>query len=246
MEATKLSIKELVRNKKYKIEIVIGYNGKTKIRHYETFYGKKSEAKVKEFELKAMLKDGSALQLNKLTMRDLSQEYLKFQRDVLSPKTFINYEYRMQLIIEKLGYVKLKELNVTLDDVLSISSRFGENLGMLTNYIIDDKSADAVLGFFSKNRIDVRSIIPYLESQYRDLRYDDKQILNSLAKISSKYNVEDEFLRFGFSLLHDKMTKEEIIDSLITTLKMNGTSEDRANQYKDALYKQLNEYLAEE
>ena len=141
---------------------------------------------------------------------------------------------------------KLKELNVTLDDVLSISSRFGENLGMLTNYIIDDKSADAVLGFFSKNRIDVRSIIPYLESQYRDLRYDDKQILNSLAKISSKYNVEDEFLRFGFSLLHDKMTKEEIIDSLITTLKMNGTSEDRANQYKDALYKQLNEYLAEE
>ena len=43
----KMSVMELVRNKKYKIEIVLGYNGKKKIRHCETFEGKKSNQKYK-------------------------------------------------------------------------------------------------------------------------------------------------------------------------------------------------------
>lgn len=109
-----MSVRELKRNKKYKIEVVLGYNGNKRIRHYETFFGKKSEANERERQLKKLLKDGSTFQLNRLTIYDLSQEYLKFQKDILSPKTYINYEYRLRLVIERLGYVKLKELNVKI------------------------------------------------------------------------------------------------------------------------------------
>lgn len=109
-----MSIREIERNKKYQIEIVLGYNGETKIRHYETFYGKKSEAKLREFELKIQLRDGSTIQRDNITIRDLSKEYLKYQKDILSPKTYINYEYRLRLVMKKIGYVKLKELNVKI------------------------------------------------------------------------------------------------------------------------------------
>ena len=36
-------------------------------------------------------------------------EYLKYQKDILSPKTYINYEYRLRLVMKKIGYVKVKE-----------------------------------------------------------------------------------------------------------------------------------------
>lgn len=73
-----MSVREIERNKKYQIEIVLGYNGGTKIRHYETFIGKKSEAKLREYELKTLLRDGSTFQKNNLTVKDLSIEYLKY------------------------------------------------------------------------------------------------------------------------------------------------------------------------
>lgn len=38
---------ELKKNQKYKIEVVLGYNGKKRIRYLETFHGKKSEAKTR-------------------------------------------------------------------------------------------------------------------------------------------------------------------------------------------------------
>ena len=109
-----MSVREIEINKKYQIEIVLGYNGRTKIRHYETFIGKKSEAKFREYELKTMLRDGSTFQKNNLTVKDLSMEYLKYQKDILSPKTYINYEYRLRLVMKKIGYVKVKELNVKI------------------------------------------------------------------------------------------------------------------------------------
>ena len=109
-----MSVREIERNKKYQIEIVLGYNGVTKIRHYEIFIGKKSEAKLREYELKTLLRDGSTFQKNNLTVKDLSMEYLKYQKDILSPKTYINYEYRLRLVMKKIGYVKVKELNVKI------------------------------------------------------------------------------------------------------------------------------------
>ena len=109
-----MSVMELVRNKKYKIELVLGYNGKKKIRHCETFEGKKSEAKAKEFELKKLLKNGSMFQKKNYTFKDLSEEYYDYKVDVVEKKTFVNYDYRLKHAMEKIGYVKLQELNVKI------------------------------------------------------------------------------------------------------------------------------------
>ena len=109
-----MSVMELTKNKKYRIEIVLGYNGKKKIRHIETFYGKKSEAKAREFELKKLLKNGSVFQKKNYTLKDLSDEYRDYKADLVEKKTFINYEYRLKLAMKKMGYVKLQELNVKI------------------------------------------------------------------------------------------------------------------------------------
>lgn len=109
-----MNVQEIERNKKYQIEIVLGYNGGTKIRHYETFIGKKSEAKLREYELKTLLRDESTFQKNNFTVKDLSIEYLKYQKDIFSPKTYINYEYRLYLTMKKIGYMKVKELKVKI------------------------------------------------------------------------------------------------------------------------------------
>ena len=47
-----MSVREIIRNQKYQIEIPLGYNGDKKIRHFETFYGGKKEAKLRESKLK--------------------------------------------------------------------------------------------------------------------------------------------------------------------------------------------------
>lgn len=109
-----MSVMEITKNKKYRIEIVLGYNGKKKIRHIETYYGKKSEAKAREFELKKLLKNGSVFQKKNYTLKDLSDEYRDYKADLVEKKTFINYEYRLKLAMEKMGYVKLQELNVKI------------------------------------------------------------------------------------------------------------------------------------
>ena len=109
-----MSIRELERNKKYQIEVVVGYNGNKKIRHYETFYGGKKEATLRESQLKIQLKEGSFVQKTNLTIEELSKEYLKVQKDILSPKTYINYEYRLNLVIKQIGHIKLQNLNVKI------------------------------------------------------------------------------------------------------------------------------------
>ena len=47
-----MSVRELVRNKKYQIEIPLSYNGNKKNRHFETFYGGKKDALLREAKLK--------------------------------------------------------------------------------------------------------------------------------------------------------------------------------------------------
>ena len=106
-----MSVRELVRNKKYQIEIPIGYNGSHKFRHYETFYGGKKDAYIREAKLKIQLREGTYIQKTNITIEDLSYEYLKFQKGILSPKTYATYRYRINLINKHLGYVKLVNLN---------------------------------------------------------------------------------------------------------------------------------------
>lgn len=93
---------------------MLGYNGKKKIRYFETFHGKKSEAKVREFELKKLLKNGSVFQKKFYTFKDLAQEYYDYKIDTVEKKTFINYAYRLKHAMEKLGHVKLQELNMKI------------------------------------------------------------------------------------------------------------------------------------
>lgn len=43
---------ELIKNKKYRIEIVLGYNGNKKIRHIETFYRKRAKPRQRNLNLR--------------------------------------------------------------------------------------------------------------------------------------------------------------------------------------------------
>ena len=109
-----MSVREIIRNQKYQIEIPLGYNCNKRIRHFETFYGGKKDAVIQESRLKIQLLEGSFIQKNNMTIKDLSSEYLKFQKEVLSPKTYETYRYRINLINENLGYVKLKNINAKI------------------------------------------------------------------------------------------------------------------------------------
>lgn len=106
-----MSVREIERNKRYQIEIPLGYKGAKKIRHYETFYGTKKDAMIEEYRIKIQLKEGSYVKKTDMTFEDLSKEYLKIQKGILSLKTYINYEHRMITINEHLGFIKLKDLN---------------------------------------------------------------------------------------------------------------------------------------
>ena len=46
-----------------------------------------------------------------MTVNELAQEYLKIQKDLLSPSTYRNYVYRLKVIGEKLGYIKIQQLS---------------------------------------------------------------------------------------------------------------------------------------
>lgn len=111
-----MSVRELVRNKKYQIEIPLSYNGNKKNRHFETFYGGKKDAILREAKLKMQLKEGSFVPKNNLTIQDLSEEYLNYKKGILSPKTYYTYCQRMILINEHIGYVKVRNITAKILD----------------------------------------------------------------------------------------------------------------------------------
>ena len=106
-----MSVREIEKNKRYQIEIPLGYKASKKIRHYETFYGTKKDAMIEEYRIKIQLKEGAYVKKTDMTFENLSKEYLEIQKGILSLKTYINYEHRMIRINEHLGFIKLKDLN---------------------------------------------------------------------------------------------------------------------------------------
>ena len=67
-----MAIKEKIRNKKYEITVRIGDKPDgTRLNHYETFYGLKSEAKIRENEIKASIKNNTYIRNSRLTIKDL-------------------------------------------------------------------------------------------------------------------------------------------------------------------------------
>ena len=61
-----MAVKEIIRNKKYKIDVPLGYNGNKRIRHTETFYGGKKDAVIRENELKLSIKNRTYINKNKM------------------------------------------------------------------------------------------------------------------------------------------------------------------------------------
>lgn len=108
-----MSVQELKKNEKYKIYLFIGRDRKGKIiRHCEIVYGGLKQARLRENELKLQLKEGNYIKKSNLSLESLSKEYLELKKDTLTQKTYITYEQRIGVINDKLGNIKLKDINV--------------------------------------------------------------------------------------------------------------------------------------
>lgn len=109
-----MSVKELERNKKYKITVAIGYNGSKRINHYETFYGGKREAVLRENEIKQQIKNNTFVKKSKITMQELLEEWLKYSKEIWSPKTYISNVHWCNVISKVIGHIKLQDINVKI------------------------------------------------------------------------------------------------------------------------------------
>ena len=109
-----MAIQELIKNKKYKIDIPIGYNGTKRIRHIETFYGGKKEAILRENELKLQLKNNTYVRKKHLIMKDLIDEWLESKKSNLGIKTYTEYKRICNNITESIGHIKVKDINVKI------------------------------------------------------------------------------------------------------------------------------------
>ena len=112
-----MSVQERKRNQIYQIEIPLAYRADgSRKRHYETFYGGKKEALLREAKLKIEFKTGNFPEKQNITFEIFSEEYIAYQRPILSPKTFRTYCDRIKLINEHIGYMKLKNINTKILD----------------------------------------------------------------------------------------------------------------------------------
>ncbi len=98
---------------KYQIDIIVGYDpyGK-RIRHSETFIGKKKNAKERENKIKAELKKGVYCKDNKITFNSFIDIWLNdYVSKQLAPKTQESYRTLLVRIKKQLGFYKLEEIN---------------------------------------------------------------------------------------------------------------------------------------
>ena len=109
-----MSIKEKVRNKKYEITVAIGYNGSKRINHYETFYGGKREAVLRESEIKKQVLNNTFVVKSKITMRELLDEWLNYSKEIWSPKTYVSNVHWCDVINKVIGHIKLQDVNVKI------------------------------------------------------------------------------------------------------------------------------------
>ena len=109
-----MSVQEMEKNKKYKIDVPIGYNGNKRIRHIETFYGGKKEAVLRENELKIQLKNNTYVKKNNITMQELIDEWLKSKKGNIGIKTYQEYTRYCKNIGQCIGHIKVKDINVKI------------------------------------------------------------------------------------------------------------------------------------
>lgn len=111
-----MSVRELIKNQKYQIEVVKKYIGNKKDRHYEVFYGTKKQAILRENEIKLQLKNHTYVDKNKITLQDLMKQFVEAKKDDWAPKTYVTNLKRIYVINEKIGYVHLQDLNARILD----------------------------------------------------------------------------------------------------------------------------------
>lgn len=109
-----MSVREIEKNKRYKITIAIGYSGDKRINHYETFYGGKKEAILRENEIKMQLKNNTFIKRNSITMADLVKEWLESKKDNIGIKTFVEYKRYCKHITASMGHLKIKDINAKI------------------------------------------------------------------------------------------------------------------------------------
>ena len=109
-----MAVQEIIKNKKYKIDIPIGYNGTKRIRHIETFHGGKKDAILRENELKIQLKNNTYVKKNNITMKELIEEWLKYKKNNIGIKTYQEYTRYCENIKKYIGHLKVKDLNTKI------------------------------------------------------------------------------------------------------------------------------------
>lgn len=186
-----MSIRELGKNK-YKIEVVIGYNGDQKIRHYETFYGKKSDAKLRDSEIKAQVKAHTFIKNTKKTVRDLMNEYLNYNKDNWAPKTYVSNEIWINNINKSIGHVHLQDLNV------KILENFYSELKNLTKEIIDKETKQ-------------KKVVP---------KYSDKTIQHHYVLINGALNkaIQWDYINYN---INQKIEKPKVRKKIIECYNKN-------------------------
>lgn len=109
-----MAIREIIKNKKYKIELFIGRNGSKKIMHYEIVCGGKKDAVLRENEIKLEIKNHTFVKRNDMTISDLMNEYMETNKDKWTPKYYNTNKGWIKNIEKSIGHVHLQDLNVKL------------------------------------------------------------------------------------------------------------------------------------
>ena len=109
-----MAIREIIKNKKYKIELFIGRNGSKKVMHYEIVNGGKKEAVLRENQIKLEIKNHTFVKRNDKTIKELMNEYFEYNKEKWSPKTYNANLIWLKKINECIGHIRLQELNVKI------------------------------------------------------------------------------------------------------------------------------------
>ena len=133
---------------------------------------------------------------------------------------------------------KLKELEINLDDILAFCPRLGADLTMLANYMIDDKSTDAVLKFFIDYNISIDDRASYMLNVFSKLGYSKEQAFDILAKSLTKYKAELKLIPFimSYYVYEKSYSTEEAIDATVKIFSKHGAD---ANSLKGILINSL-------
>ena len=109
-----MAIREIIKNKKYKIELFIGRNGSKKVMHYEIVNGGKKDAVLRENQIKLEIKNHTFVKRNDMTVNDLMNEYMEFNKDKWTPKYYEGNKWWLKNIDDSIGHIRLQDLNVKM------------------------------------------------------------------------------------------------------------------------------------